>query len=231
MAINSARSWAGAVASSCCSRARSARSVSAWELTETYSPAAMDMAPATSPATPATTTWCCVASAAATPMIRLAVDTMPSFAPSTAARSQPIRPERWISRWRGGMRRVVRRPLGGGAPYRPGQLGQIFLCSLECAPFPAPREVGEEPAVPRHVHPVPAPVETGADVPSVRAGGVLIDPADAAAAHRLAAPAFRSSRFHERLLRLRLGVKTAPPPRRWLVRMGRRNLQVRRRAR
>ena len=31
---------------------------------------------------------------AATPRIRLAVDTMPSLAPSTAARSQPIRSER-----------------------------------------------------------------------------------------------------------------------------------------
>ena len=36
------------------SRARSARSVSACELTDTYSPAAIDMAPATRPATPAT---------------------------------------------------------------------------------------------------------------------------------------------------------------------------------
>src|SRR5512142_2733095 len=183
MAINSARSWAGALVSSCCSRARSARSVSACELTETYSPAAMDMAPATSPATPATTTWCWVASAAATPMIRLAVDTMPSFAPSTAARSQPMRPERWTSTWRGGMRGVARR-LGGVAPYRPRQLGQVLLCGLERAPFPAPGEVGEEPAVPRDVHPVPAAMEAGADVPPVRAGGILVDPANAAAAHR-----------------------------------------------
>jgi hypothetical protein len=34
-----------------------------------------------------------VLAAAATPTTRLAVDTMPSFAPSTAARSQPIR---WV---------------------------------------------------------------------------------------------------------------------------------------
>ena len=47
----------------------------------------IDMAPATSPATPAigTSDW----AAAAPPTIRLAVDTMPSFAPSTALRSQP----------------------------------------------------------------------------------------------------------------------------------------------
>jgi len=34
---------------------------------------------------------------AATPTSRLAVETMPSLAPSTAARSQPIRSERWRS--------------------------------------------------------------------------------------------------------------------------------------
>ena len=45
----------------------SALSVSAWELTETYSPAAMDMAPATSPATPARSTLRVDAWAAETP--------------------------------------------------------------------------------------------------------------------------------------------------------------------
>ena len=69
----------------------SACSVSAWELTETYSPAAIDIAPATNPATPATKMSWLVARAAATPKMRLAVDTMPSFAPMTAARSQPMR--------------------------------------------------------------------------------------------------------------------------------------------
>ncbi len=43
----------------CVSRARSACSVSDCELTETYSPAAIDMAPATSPAMPATRTSDC----------------------------------------------------------------------------------------------------------------------------------------------------------------------------
>ena len=43
-----------------------------------------------------TSAW--VAFAAATPATRLAVDTMPSLAPSTAARSQPIRLVRWRSR-------------------------------------------------------------------------------------------------------------------------------------
>src|SRR6187200_1162902 len=43
------------------------------------------------PATPATRISFLPALAAATPTIKLAVDTMPSFAPRTAARSQPIR--------------------------------------------------------------------------------------------------------------------------------------------
>ncbi len=71
----------------------SAASVSACELTDTYSPAAIDIAPATSPAMPATSTSLRDAPDAATPMIRLAVDTIPSLAPSTAARNQPIR---WV---------------------------------------------------------------------------------------------------------------------------------------
>jgi hypothetical protein len=41
--------------------------------------------------------------AAATPRIRLAVDTMPSLAPMTEARSHPIRSERWRSSCRMGI--------------------------------------------------------------------------------------------------------------------------------
>jgi hypothetical protein len=44
----------GRPASSRVSRATSARSASRWELTDTYSPTAIDIDPATSPATPAT---------------------------------------------------------------------------------------------------------------------------------------------------------------------------------
>ena len=88
----------GLVGATPCARARGPRcSVSACELTETYSPAAMDMAPATSPATPATRTLAPGRPAAATPRTRLAVDTMPSLAPMTAARSHPIRSERCFS--------------------------------------------------------------------------------------------------------------------------------------
>ncbi len=69
----------------------SARSVSRCELTELYSPVAIDIAPATSPASPATTIELRDAFDAATPIMRLAVETMPSPAPRTAARNQPIR--------------------------------------------------------------------------------------------------------------------------------------------
>lgn len=72
------------------SRATSAVSVSACELTETYSPAAIDSAPATMPAIAATSTGPRPACAAATPMTRLLVEIRPSLAPSTDARSQPM---------------------------------------------------------------------------------------------------------------------------------------------
>jgi hypothetical protein len=67
------------------------------EWTETYPPAAIDMAPATRPATPVNRIVPGLVLAAATPTTRLAVETMPSLAPSTAARSQPIRSVRWRS--------------------------------------------------------------------------------------------------------------------------------------
>src|SRR5215203_7332918 len=67
-------------------------SESRWVLTETYSPTAMLIAPAARPASPAVTTSARSGVAAATPMTRPAVETMPSFAPSTAARSQFSRP-------------------------------------------------------------------------------------------------------------------------------------------
>src|SRR5690606_9023512 len=87
------------------SRARSAASLSAWEDTDTYSPAAIDSAPPTSPANPAVSTAPSASCAAETPMTRLEVEISPSFDPSTAARSQPARPLRWVSRWPGPARR------------------------------------------------------------------------------------------------------------------------------
>src|ERR1035438_5728794 len=91
MACSSLCSPLSSAFSSARSSLRSACSVSACEWTDTYSPAAIDMDPATRPATPATTTPRWFACAAATPSTRLEVERMPSFAPSTAARSQPIR--------------------------------------------------------------------------------------------------------------------------------------------
>ena len=92
MAASSRVSAIGARVSSAASRRRSARSVSACELTETYSPAAIDSAPPTSAAVPAISTAPAVApGAAATPTIRLETEMIPSLAPSTAARSQPVR--------------------------------------------------------------------------------------------------------------------------------------------
>ena len=57
----------------------------------------MDSAPPTSPASPAVITVPADTSAAATPTTRLAIDTTPSLAPNTAARSQPPTPILWIS--------------------------------------------------------------------------------------------------------------------------------------
>src|SRR5450755_2267214 len=94
MSVNSVCSPLSSPWSSARSSASPACSVSACEWTETYSPAAIDIAPATSPATPATNTLLWVACAAATPSSRLDVESMPSFAPNTAARNQPMRPVR-----------------------------------------------------------------------------------------------------------------------------------------
>src|SRR6478672_3582481 len=66
------------------------------------------MAPATSPATPAIKTSFCVAAAAATPTIKLAVETIPSLAPSTAALNHPMRSTRWFSGCR--RRRLMQAP-------------------------------------------------------------------------------------------------------------------------
>src|SRR6202171_4610376 len=91
MAISSLRSPLSSALSSLRSSSSSAFSVSACEWTDTYSPAAIDIAPATRPATPATNTLLWFACAAATPSTILDVERMPSFAPSTAARSHPMR--------------------------------------------------------------------------------------------------------------------------------------------
>ena len=100
MPASSLSSACGDATSSADSFAMSAVSASCCELTDTNSPTAIDIAPAVSPATPATRTPRGETSAAATPIISDEVDTIASLEPSTAARSQPPRPDRCRSRWR-----------------------------------------------------------------------------------------------------------------------------------
>ena len=77
-------------------RSRSSRSSSsAWTRIELYSPAAIEIAPATSPASPASRTTAGAGSAPATPRISPTFDTSPSLTPNTAARAAPP----WTSRW------------------------------------------------------------------------------------------------------------------------------------
>jgi hypothetical protein len=62
------------------------------DFTETYSPTAIDIAPAAIAATPAVMrNLSSPGLAAVTPIIKLAVETKPSFPPRTAARNQPAR--------------------------------------------------------------------------------------------------------------------------------------------
>ena len=93
MAVSSISSRSGTFSSSQRSLAMSECIESRWLLTDTYSPSPIDNAPATSAAIPAVSTTVLDESAAATPRISAAVDTMPSLAPITEARSQP---ERWL---------------------------------------------------------------------------------------------------------------------------------------
>src|ERR1051325_5214372 len=96
----------------------SARSASRCELTETYSPTAIDIDPATRPATPATKMASVEAEDAATPIMRLAVDTIASSDPSNAARSHPARTLRCLSRCD---REILRAPSSESAQQEQDQ--------------------------------------------------------------------------------------------------------------
>ena len=68
-------------------------------VTEVYSPNAIENAPASSPATPLSTTVCALA-AAATPAMSAVLLTKPSIAPKVAARSHPpVTSACWWSTW------------------------------------------------------------------------------------------------------------------------------------
>src|ERR1700754_736916 len=84
----SSSSAAGSSRNSPRSFLKSARSVSRWVLTDTYSPNAIDTAPAANPAIPAVRIGPRATVAAATPTTMPAVETIPSLAPKTPARSQ-----------------------------------------------------------------------------------------------------------------------------------------------
>ncbi|MPN55070.1 hypothetical protein SDC9_202749 [bioreactor metagenome] len=88
MSASSSNSTSGISINAFCSLAKSDFSISPWELTDTYSPAAIDIAPAIAPAKAAKTMGVRDALAAATPIIILEVDNIPSFAPKTAALNQ-----------------------------------------------------------------------------------------------------------------------------------------------
>src|SRR6185369_9238723 len=159
MVINSLCSPLSSALSSARSSLRSACSVSACEWTDTYSPAAIDMAPATRPAIPATNKLLRVACAAATPSTRLEVERMPSFAPSTAARSQPVRPvrccfllPRGISR--GSSPASDLAPPSTGSPWNdPGRLCRapaLGRCPVVFLPIPNPRN-SKDPKIAIHV--------------------------------------------------------------------------------
>lgn len=87
---SSVNSISGVFTSSFFSLFKSAVSTSSCELTETYSPAAIDNAPATTPANVASMIGSRDTLAAATPMARLVVERMPSLAPNTEALSHPL---------------------------------------------------------------------------------------------------------------------------------------------
>src|SRR5436305_3254669 len=77
------------------SSSRSSNSL--WAFIDTYSPAAIEKAPAIHPASPASRTYCgpLDAAAPATPRMRETLLTSPSLMPNTAARAVPP----WMSRW------------------------------------------------------------------------------------------------------------------------------------
>src|SRR5487761_667692 len=95
MRTSSRRSPSGRWEISCRSRASSRWNSSRWALMDTYSPAAMEKAPPTSPASPARRTTPAWGWAPAMPRMRETLVTRPSLIPNTAARAPPPDRLRW----------------------------------------------------------------------------------------------------------------------------------------
>jgi hypothetical protein len=95
MAASSACSAAAFCSSSSRSLSTSDWMSSFWEETDTYSPAAIEKAPAARPARPVSTMVCEPSRAPPTPAISDTLVTRPSMAPNTAGRSHPPDTSRW----------------------------------------------------------------------------------------------------------------------------------------
>ena len=78
-----------AIAASVLGAGSEASKSSRWEVTEMYSPAAIESAPASKPAVPAATTIPCEVPVAAIPRVSARFETSPSLAPKTPARNIP----------------------------------------------------------------------------------------------------------------------------------------------
>src|SRR3972149_6916605 len=94
MRASSSRSSSGWVSSSIFSSPICLSKSSRWERMETYSPAAMEKAPASRPATPARRMVPACGAAPATPTTRLRLEISPSLMPKMLARRAPPPPRR-----------------------------------------------------------------------------------------------------------------------------------------
>ena len=167
MLASSRTSAAGSAASSRRSRSRSAFSVSACECTDTYSPAAIDMAPATSPATAVIKMVDWLACAAAT--LKGCIQTC-AGAPSQCSRPPTPRRAGWCGRLpRLGMvealmiRMVLRLGLALLVPCAGGTVpGRRPTAAPRCPRrrLPAKRRAGAR-AVPTHIGTTGRRVHTG----------------------------------------------------------------------
>src|SRR3954453_8657602 len=123
---------------------------------ELYSPAAIETAPAMSPARPASRTTPGAGSAPATPRIRPTFDTRPSLTPNTAARAAPPRTSRWWCSGRGAISGAsIGRSLGGshGRSLDPLRPRHRLAARVARGPAELPREPGVGRAAPAPARP------------------------------------------------------------------------------